>query len=325
MVLMNNTRAQMGHLQAAFDALGVPYSVPRALAPADTLGGRLLYALMRIVHDGDDYAAHRDLLELQHGVGIQTCLEIENTAVGANLNFRGLFYSSLPTGTFTARCETAIQRVASICAHIQTWQPMDTVVTHDNAFQQLIGHVFSSSASAQQAAADWQAIRSQFPDDSTLEEILAYLKADTDTEQANVLQAIHLRLRLTASAPTTAGDQVRILTMHGAKGLEAKVVLIPGVEQEIVPGRRALQSPGLLQEARRLLYVSITRAKAACLMSLSSRRTGASAQALRQQFWFNSPPSQFATETGVTVVNRTGGLTPPEAQAIVADCANLQP
>lgn len=42
-------------------------------------------------------------------------------------------------------------------------------------------------------------------------------------------------------------DKIRILTMHSAKGLEAKVVFLPALEDDLVPGQA-----GNLEERRRL-------------------------------------------------------------------------
>jgi len=48
---------------------------------------------------------------------------------------------------------------------------------------------------------------------------------------------------------------VRIMTMHKAKGLSASAVFVVGVEDENIPGI------GNAEEERRLLYVSLTRAR----------------------------------------------------------------
>lgn len=52
---------------------------------------------------------------------------------------------------------------------------------------------------------------------------------------------------------------VNIITMHGAKGLEYKVVFLPDVNQEVVPGARAVRD-GDISEERRIFYVALTRA-----------------------------------------------------------------
>jgi len=61
------------------------------------------------------------------------------------------------------------------------------------------------------------------------------------------------------------------MTMHQAKGLDAKIVIIIGVENELVPGR---DSGANLSNALRLLYVSVTRARDYLLITHCSYRSG---------------------------------------------------
>lgn len=88
-----------------------------------------------------------------------------------------------------------------------------------------------------------------------------------------------------------AGDVIRLQTIHSAKGLEYPVVFVVGMEQGILPNRRALDE-GNLEEERRLCYVAITRARE--LLYLTSSRI----RAERGDFAVTIP-SQFLEEAGV--------------------------
>jgi len=55
-------------------------------------------------------------------------------------------------------------------------------------------------------------------------------------------------------------DQVELLTMHSAKGLEFKVVVIVEAVEDIIPHSKS-QDEDSIEEERRLFYVAITRAK----------------------------------------------------------------
>lgn len=57
-----------------------------------------------------------------------------------------------------------------------------------------------------------------------------------------------------------SGRGVSILTMHGAKGLEYEVVIIPDMNQGLMPSARAIRQEEI-EEERRLFYVAMTRAK----------------------------------------------------------------
>jgi len=62
---------------------------------------------------------------------------------------------------------------------------------------------------------------------------------------------------------------------------------------------------------------------AACIVSHAALHTGPQAFALKLRPQVRLPRSQFLNEMGVPRVNRVAGLTPAEAQAIMADVANL--
>ena len=68
-----------------------------------------------------------------------------------------------------------------------------------------------------------------------------------------------------------AGQEVRLMTLHGSKGLEFPHVFIAGVEEELLPHRISLDEGGE-EEERRLLYVGITRARESLTLSYAGSR-----------------------------------------------------
>jgi DNA helicase II / ATP-dependent DNA helicase PcrA len=67
-------------------------------------------------------------------------------------------------------------------------------------------------------------------------------------------------------------DEVTLITLHAAKGLEFPVVFIAGLEEGIFPHARSLDDERQLAEERRLAYVGITRAKDRLFLSHAWRR-----------------------------------------------------
>ncbi len=71
-------------------------------------------------------------------------------------------------------------------------------------------------------------------------------------------------------------DQVALMTLHSAKGLEFPVVFLTGLEEGVFPHSRSLQDPtdiGELEEERRLCYVGVTRAKERLYLTHCRERT----------------------------------------------------
>ncbi len=67
-------------------------------------------------------------------------------------------------------------------------------------------------------------------------------------------------------------DGVRLMTLHGAKGLEFEVVFLVGFEEGILPHSRCLVDETEVEEERRLCYVGITRAKDYLYITYASQR-----------------------------------------------------
>lgn len=86
-------------------------------------------------------------------------------------------------------------------------------------------------------------------------------------------------------------DQVTIMTLHAAKGLEFDLVFLPGWEEEIFPSRRSLEENGMkgLEEERRLAYVGLTRARQHAIISTVANR-------MVYGSWTNAIPSRFIAE-----------------------------
>ena len=95
--------------------------------------------------------------------------------------------------------------------------------------------------------------------------------------------------------PETKADQVSIMTLHSAKGLEFPFVFMVGMSEGVFPNNRAIEE-GSEDEERRLCYVGITRAQQELTFSMakSRKRYGESIKQEPSRFLLNIDPELLA-------------------------------
>ncbi|MBI5885228.1 MAG: UvrD-helicase domain-containing protein [Deltaproteobacteria bacterium] len=99
-----------------------------------------------------------------------------------------------------------------------------------------------------------------------IENIFEFVSAIKDFEAANEGATLsdfldHVALISDVDSYNEDADHLTLMTIHSAKGLEFKGVLIAGMEEGLFPHTRSFDDPDSLEEERRLCYVGMTRAR----------------------------------------------------------------
>lgn len=103
-------------------------------------------------------------------------------------------------------------------------------------------------------------------------------------------------------------EQLTLMTVHAAKGLEFDAVFVTGLEEGLFPLIRqtemGLEDTDELDEERRLGYVAMTRARKKLILTrAASRRLFGNSR--------SNPPSRFINNVPVTLIQHLSGGAPP--------------
>ncbi len=284
---------QMRAFEERFILLGIPYRViggPRFFERAEI---RDALAYLRLVRSpDDDLAFERVVNEPKRGVGDSTLAKLQAVArrTGQSL------YALAPQILATDEVKGAARRgLTQFVEQIGLWRrKLAAGMPHT----ELAEAILEESGYTDMLQKD-RSPQAQSRLDNLKELVRAMGEFDS---LAGFLE--HVELVMDASTGGPGEDQVQILTLHSAKGLEWPMVFLPGWEEEVFPSRRSLDENGLrgLEEERRLAYVGITRARERCYISFVANRQiyGRWQAVLPSRFIDELPPAhvEAVSETG---------------------------
>ena len=298
---------QMRAFEDRFLAIGLPYRViggPRFYERAEI---RDAMAYLRLaVSPADDLAFERIVNLPRRGVGEKALQSVQAVARAAGLSLLDGAVAAAEAGEVKGKAATGLRAFA---ADMARW--------HRDALDPGTNHVELAERILDESGytAIWKADRS--PDaPGRLDNLKELVKA---LEEFDNLQGFldHVSLVMDA-ASGDQGDQVSIMTLHAAKGLEYPVVFLPGWEDGLFPSQRSMDESGLkgLEEERRLAYVGLTRARALAVIShADNRRIYGQWQFSPRSRFVDELPKEHYTELTPPGLQRSYGTAAPQPDA----------
>jgi DNA helicase-2/ATP-dependent DNA helicase PcrA len=123
-----------------------------------------------------------------------------------------------------------------------------------------------------------------------IDELLAETQRFSASAPEPRLGAFLEQIALMSDVDTLKGEeQVALMTLHNAKGLEYRAVIITGIEEGLLPHYSSFDDPVELEEERRLFYVGMTRARERLYLFSAANR-------MRFGSWMENRPSRFLGE-----------------------------
>ncbi len=259
----------------ALERLDLPVTVltpswPLGNKNGDFKAGRLVYCVLRILNDRQDAMALRTWLGMQSGIGPATIEAVKNLCIEHDFTLWDGLNAISVNPEQVKRGKDVAERFDAMTLVVDS---IDQSVNLLEAIDHVVEYVRSLDNKNLTEAHDF------------LKLVLANANITELNELILALQTFDIRAetQLQASA-------IRVMTIHKAKGLSAELVIIPALEQDLMPGQN--------DEAlgRRLMYVAVTRSRRELVLTHARNRTGYQSHLGSGGGEYRRVPSQFLAE-----------------------------
>ena len=298
--ILYRTNAQSRVLEEALRKRNIPYRIYGGLSfyQRKEIKDAVSYFRMAI-NPNDDEALRRIINYPARGIGDTTVGKIQQAAIKHNVSMWAVvnnpiaYELSLNTGT--------IKKLQNFSSIIQSFIDLNNCGKNALELAQVILRDSTILASVHSDNTPENISKQE-----NLSELLNGIKDFITTKQesgeedsialTNFLAEISLATDQDINDENNLGECVTLMTVHAAKGLEFRNVIIVGVEEELFPSLMSCDTAEGVEEERRLLYVAITRAKTNCIITFATSRyrNGQTKQCQMSRFIRDIDPSYLS-------------------------------
>ncbi len=230
-----------------------------------------ILAYLRLFVNQDDDAAYLRIINTpRREIGPTT---LEKLGTYANERHISLFAASTELGLSQKLTDKSVHRLQIF--HDWVIRTADCIDRGDNfsIIEDVIKHIDYEQYLKEDSKSKESAERKI----KNVYELIEWLKRiankETDGQKplAEIVAKIMLMDIMDRNQEAEISDQVSLMTLHAAKGLEFPHVFLIGIEENILPHQNSIDNDNI-EEERRLTYVGITRAQRTCTFSYCTHR-----------------------------------------------------
>jgi DNA helicase II / ATP-dependent DNA helicase PcrA len=310
--ILYRTNAQSRKFEEHLRRLNLPYRVYGGLSFYQRKEVKDFIAYLRLAVNARDEEALRRVINFPtRGISDATVDKLSSIAGAQNITMWEAMLH--PTLDVTDRAKKSL---AGFRTMVTDWQKR---AASDTAFK-LASDILRKSGLLDQLKADNspEGIGRLENVNAVLDAISEYTDNRTETAQGDLAAegertlATYLQtITLLTDADDSEGeaDNITLMSVHAAKGLEYQSVFVTGLEENLFPSFMAMEDSNGLDEERRLFYVAITRAKSFLTIAYAQNR-----------YRFGqirvSSPSRFLEEINVEHFEIGGGFGSGRSNAV---------
>lgn len=222
-----------------------------------------ILAYLRVIANPFDSEALLRIINVpRRGIGEKTIRTLSDYAEAEDLTL----YDAVLDSAQLPLAPSAKQKLAAFAAYIK-----DIVIrSQEDDIDVLADYLIKTSGMLEQYADNSdESVTKRANIDEFLNSVNEFVRLNRGASLSDYLQQVTL---YSDTDEMDESDYVTIATIHAVKGLEFRCVFLIGLEENVMPTSRAIDSPQGLEEERRLMYVAITRARERLWLTRSKSR-----------------------------------------------------
>lgn len=291
--ILYRTNSQSRALEEACMAAGIPYRIYGGLKFYDRKEIKDIIAYLKLIYNSDDSQSFKRIVNVpKRAIGDTT---VKRLQLFADMNDISLFEAAQRIDEdeeIPARTKSKIKDFVSL---IQKFQ--DAIGSY--SLREFVTLVIEKSGYL--AELQLQNTPESEADIENLQEFVNVAEEFVPENDENILGDFLTQISLISDIDNmdTIANNVSLMTLHAAKGLEFPVVFLAGMDEGVFPHQRTFNIPAEMEEERRLMYVGVTRAEEKLYLTSAKRR-----QMWGEYKYYN--PSRFIEEIPLQLLNKIG-------------------
>ena len=264
--ILYRTNSQSRSIEEACMAAGVPYRIYGGLKFYDRKEIKDIIAYLKLIYNTDDSQSFRRIVNVpKRSIGDTTIKRLQDFADREDISLFAAAQRIEEDTEIPARTRSKITDFVNLITKFRNAVP-------NYNLREFVTLVIEKSGYL--AELQLQNTPEAEADIENLQELVNVAEEFVPEEEDNVLGEFLAQVALVSDIDNmdTIANNVTLMTLHAAKGLEFPVVFMAGLDEGIFPHLRSLNVPSEMEEERRLMYVGVTRAEEKLYLTSAKRR-----------------------------------------------------
>lgn len=291
--ILYRTNSQSRALEEACMAAGIPYRIYGGLKFYDRKEIKDIIAYLKLIFNPDDSQSFKRIVNVpKRSIGDTTVKRLQDFADREDISLFEAVKRIQEDTEIPPRTRTKLTEFAELIRKFKD-------ASSNYSLREFVTLVIEKSGYL--AELQMQNTPESEADIENLQELVNVAEEFVPEDENNVLGEFLTQVSLVSDIDSmdNIANNVTLMTLHAAKGLEFPIVFLAGMDDGVFPHQRTFNVPSEMEEERRLMYVGVTRAEEKLYLTSAKRR-----QMWGEFKYYN--PSRFIEEIPRQLMNTIG-------------------